>query len=441
MIPNFKKFISDLIKTSFVKDVGILQIERGIYILLGIANSVVLARVLGPESYGLYGLIFAFVGLVGIFMGWGAHYATLTLLTEAYNNKDKQEILNVLTYFMVITILSIIIVGILAVIFSPFFTRLLYNNNQVGNWSRLVLISGFLAIFYSLFAVVLQSIRRIRELATIEVVNKFFYVALPILLVFMGWRLSGVAWGYILSAVILSIISIVMYNRLVKQDDLLPSLSAIFLNIKNFRIKKYFNFGFMIAINKNLARFVSLLPVMFLGMFATPQDVGFYKIAFAYISIPVMLLSPISRILDVQLPKSKTLGYEVLKSHFLKTAIYSGLIALVLIIPFVILAPYLINIFYGIEYIPSVTLVYYLSILSVASGCGVGLGSFYRTVDKVSFSVVIGFLQAILMTLSIIFLVKIISPLMAVVWGTVISMVFSLPISFVIAIKILRNEE
>ncbi|MCG2701306.1 oligosaccharide flippase family protein, partial [Candidatus Parcubacteria bacterium] len=73
MISKFKDFT----KISFVQDVGILQVGKFFSILLSVSTSVVLARLLRPELYGIYGLIFAFVGLVGIFMNWGGMYAGL----------------------------------------------------------------------------------------------------------------------------------------------------------------------------------------------------------------------------------------------------------------------------------------------------------------------------------------------------------------------------
>jgi len=105
MISRFKDFI----KISFVQDVGTLETGKILSILLSAIGSIILARLLQPESYGVYGLIFAFVGLVGIFMNWGGVFASLTLLSGAYAKKDKQEVKNILTYFVKITLLAICI--------------------------------------------------------------------------------------------------------------------------------------------------------------------------------------------------------------------------------------------------------------------------------------------------------------------------------------------
>ena len=437
MISRFKDFI----KISFVQDVSILEIGKFFSILFGIASSVILARLLHPELYGVYGLIFAFVGLVGTFMSWGGDFASLTLLSEAYAKKDKQEVKNILTYFVKVTLLAICIIGILSIFLAPFLTDLLYNNSQIGNWAKIVLLAGFLTIAYSLLIIILQATRKIKELTVLEIFNKFTYTLFPIIFVLLGFGLTGIVWGHFISAFIFLVLAIFLYYFLIKKDDLLPNLSQIFSNFRKIEFKKYFNFGFLIAVDKNLGRLASLLPVIFLGIFASMQDVSYFKIALGYILIPSMILEPISRLLTVQLPKSKSYNSQILKEHFYKTALYSGLISILLAIPFVVLAPYLIKLFYGMEYIPSIQLVYYLSVLIIFSGFGVGLGAFYRTVNRMKISITINICYTISVILLIFILIKFYNPLIAIVSSLVICAILSLLFHFYIIRKIFKKYE
>ena len=418
--------LRDFIKISFVRDVGILEIGKFFSILLSVTTSVILARLLHPELYGIYGLIFAFVGLVGIFMNWGGMHAGLTLLAEAYTKKDKQEIKNILTYFTKITLLAICIIGILGIILAPFLTEILYHNSQIGHWARIVLLASFLSIIYSLLIIVLQVLREIKQLTVLETLNKFIYSLLPVAFVLLGWGLAGVVWGHFISAFIFLILSIFFYFSLIKKDEFLPSLKQIFLNFRKIKLKKYFKFGFSIAVDKNLSRLISILPVIFLGVFASMQEVGYFKIAFSYIAISSVILEPVSRILIVQLPKSKSYNLQTLKEHFYKTTLYSGSISILLVIPFIVLAPFLIKLFYGAEYIPSIQLVYYLAVLIIFSGFSVGLSAFYRTVNRMKISIIVNIIHVILMGSLIYALVGVYSPVIAVISSMVICAVLFL---------------
>jgi len=435
MILRFKNFI----KISFVQDVGILGAGKVFSVFLGAISSIILARLLQPELYGIYGLIFAFVGLVGIFMNWGGFFASLTLLSEAYVKKDKQEIKNILTYFVKITFIAICSVGIISIFLAPFLTGLIYDNSQIGNLARIVLLASFLTIIYNLLVVVLQATRKIKELTILEFFNKFIYILFPIFFVLLGFGLKGIVWGYFVSTFIFLVIAIFIYSFLIKKDEFLPSLSQIFLNFRKINFRKYFNFGFLIAVDKNLSSFMSFLPIIFLGIFASMQDVAYFKIALGYMSIPSMLLAPIARILVVQLPKSKSYDLLILKKHFYKTTFYSGLISFLLIIPFIILAPFLIKLFYGTEYIPSIQLVYYLVIFPVISGFSVGFGAFYRTVNKMMVPIIINICYALLMVSLMFIFGKIYSSLITIILSMIIPAIIFLFLNFYIIKKILKE--
>ena len=435
MILRFKDFI----KISFVQDVSILGIGKFFSIFLGVISSVVLARLLHPELYGIYGLVFSFIGLIGIFMNWGGNYASLTLLAEAYAKKDKQEIKNILTYFTEVTILAICIIGILSIIFAPFLTGLLYDNSQVGHWARIVLLAGFLTVIYSLLVIVLQITRKMKQLTILETFNRFIYILFSIIFVLLGFGLTGIVWGYFISAFIFLILSIFLYSFLFKKDDLLPSLKQIFLNFGKIEFKKYFNFGFLIAVDKNLSFLISFLPIIFLGIFASVQEVGYFKIALGYITIPLVLLGPVSRLLSIQLPKSKSYDLQIMKKHFYKTSFYSGLISILLVIPFIILAPYLIKLFYGPEYIPSIQLVYYLAILTAFSGFGVGLGPFYRTVNKMKIAIVSNIFYIALMTLLIFIFIRIYNSSIVIILSMTVCAIIFLFLHFYIIRSIFKK--
>jgi len=437
IVSGFKNFI----KISFVRDVGILQTGKFFSVFLSVIGSIALARLLQPELYGIYGLVFAFVGLVGIFTDWGGSYASLTLLAEAYAQKDKEAIKNILTYFVKITLLAIGILGILSIVFAPFLTDLIYQNSQVGQWARIILVAVFIGIFYNLLVIVLQSLRKIKKLTILESINKVAYLVFPVGLLWAGFGLAGVIWGHFISSFIFLILSFLIYSSLAQKKEYLPSFKEIFSNFGKIKINKYFKFGFLIALDKNIGRLIALLPVLILGYLTSPAEIGYFKIALGYITIPTLILGPISRLLMVQLPKSKSYGLDILKRHFFKTTLYSGAIATLMLIPFVVLAPFLINLFYGREYSPSIQLVYYLAIMTILSGLGVGISSFYRTVNRMKTSIAIISAQTVFFVFLTFFSVKIFTFLTAISLSFALSALFATILQFLIIKSIFKNYE
>lgn len=421
---------------SFVRDVGFLQISNFFSIFVGAVGSIILARLLRPETYGTYGLIFAFVGVVGIFMNWGADYAGLTLLAEAYAKKDKGEIINILAYYVKLGLIIIFSIGILGIIFSSQITKLLYHNAQIGQLGRIVLAGIVLNIIYNMLNMILQASRRIKHLVVLEVLNKFVFVFLPVIFVLLGFGLLGLVWGYFISALLFLFVSSLTLYFLSKKEELMINFKEIFLNFKKIDFKKYFRFGFSVAINSNLGTLLSLLPIIFLGAYAVSSDIAYFKIASAYIEIPLVAIGPISRLSGVQFPKSKIFGNKTLKNHFYKVSLMSGFITLLLMVLFIFCGPILIKLLYGSEYVKSINLVYWLSIFGVVSGFKIGLGPIYRTLNKMKTSIIITISQVILTVLFAFLLMKFYSSLMSVVFSLIICSIIFLFIHFY-AIKII----
>lgn len=374
--------IKEIWKRAFVRDVATLQMGSIFSTGLSFIASVIFARILGASQYGIYSLIFAFTALVGIFMDWGANYATLTIFAKAYVEKDRPQIVNILTYFLKLSLIISFTIGLLAVIFSPKISILLYHDPKIGELARIVLVTIIIRFFFSLITISLQVLRKIKYLTILENINKLFDTLIPAGLVLLNLGLLGVVLGHLISAVIFLVFSIITYSYLAKKNELLPSLKELFLNLKRVKINYYFKFGLLIAIDNNIAKLYKLLPITFLAMFVSSQEVAFYKIAFAYITIPTVLLGPVSRLLMVQLPKSNSYGLIQLKKDFTKVCLHSVIISASLVILFIILGPFLITFFYGPEFKSAIPLIYYLAIYPALSGLGIGLGAIFRTLNK-----------------------------------------------------------
>mgnify|MGYP001612969812 FL=1 len=384
----FLEKLKNLKNKKFVQDVFTLQLGAIFSTGLAFLVSVVLARILGANLYGQYSLIFAFAALLCTFTDVGEHYATITMMAESYAKKDATEIKNILTYFLKISLIIFGALGLILIVFSPYISEIMYGDFSLGQASRYVVLATLLTFGFSFYSIVLQVTRRIKNLTIFENINKIVHSLLPILLVLLGFKLWGVIFGNLLSSVIFLAISVIAYSLITKRDSMLPKIIDLFKNFKQISIRKYFNFGFLVSVDKNLAKLYSILPIIFMGYFVGNSAIAQFKIASSYILIPFTLMSPISRLLIVQLPKSKVMGFDYLKKHYYRVTLLSPLILIIVLIPFLFVAPYLVKIFYGSEFAPSVNLIYWLVPQALINSLGVGFGPIYRTINKVKYAII-----------------------------------------------------
>jgi len=426
--------LNHFIRRRFVRDTTTLQLGAIFSMGLSFLASVIFARILGPDNYGIYSLIFALTGLIGVFVGLGAGYTILTLLPEAYARKDKKEIKNILAYFFKISLIFTVLVNLIAIVFAPLISEILYDQKIIGQLARWILTASIIQVFLTFSLLVLQSTRKIKSLTVLENTQKLLYNLIPIALVLWGLGLLGIVWGRFLAEMALFAVVFLGYEMIARKDELLPSLREIFSHIFRIKIGRYIKLGLWITVDKKLSNFLGLLPITLLGMFAlSTSQVAYFKIALSYLGLSLVLVTPISRLLAVQLPKSKAYGLDILKRDFLKSSIFSGIIYLFVLLFFVMAASFLVKIFYGEDYLICVKLIYALSLSKIFAGFAVGYGTILRVLKKLNIAVISHLISLSLIILTFLILRDTLSTLRLVILIVIISNWFSffLPTYFI----------
>ncbi|MCX6796613.1 MAG: oligosaccharide flippase family protein [Candidatus Falkowbacteria bacterium] len=383
--------LKNLPKKSFLRDAFIMQIGTFFSTGMAVLASILYARILGVHGYANYALIFAFAGIVSTFMNVGSDQTVLTLMSAAYARKDKQEITDLLSYYLVITSIFAVVIGVVALLFAPLITTKLYSNANIGNMARMIIVANIVQIVWSMYVLILQIIRKIKKLTWLENINKIFMSAVPLVFVLTGFGLSGLVFGYFMVCLIFAIYALIRYNNLCFENQLLPSWQEIISNISQVASKKYtyyFKYGFLIAVDKNIGSLYSTIPFFILGTYSL-EAVAFVKIAIAYAQIPSIVLSPISRLLMVKLPQSKVISLKILRRDYLRSISGSLVITVPLAILLYLIAPIFIPLFYGNKFMPAVGLTFPFLLAAIITGMGIADGGVYRILNLMKQSIII----------------------------------------------------
>lgn len=373
---------------SFVRDTAVMQLGSGFSTFINVLASVAFARILLPEKYGIYSLVFALSGLFALFMNLGVDRATLILLADSYQKKDKKEVLNIFIYFLKISFIVSLGVGGLAIIIAPMVSTYMYGAPYIGELVRIIILANILGVFYEIVSILLQVMRKIKGYVFFDNIKNLLRILFGFALIF-SLGVFGVLVGYLLSVIASMLLALFIYTYLQRRYEVLPSYKEIIINWKTVYVKNYFKFGFLIAVNQNIGQLYSILPVLFLSLFFPAETVGYFNIAMKYVSLPLVFLSPVSQLLAVRLPQLKAEKNPLFARNFFKASVVSGMIAFLLIIPAILLAPFLVKLFYGKEYIESISVIYWLAPFTVLSGLAVGIGPLFRTLNKMKEIIII----------------------------------------------------
>ncbi|RJQ31195.1 hypothetical protein C4572_02900 [Candidatus Parcubacteria bacterium] len=430
-VQEIKTRLFFLTRKNFVKDAFVLQMAGLVSTGFSILGSIIYARALGVEGYAIYALIFTFVSIAGIFTNIGTNQTVLTLLPEAYARQDRSKILDILTYYVKVSLVISLLVGVFFVILGPYLTATLYNDSNIGKLARIIIFGEIINIFFGMYVIILQAIRRIKNLAVVENINKFVFVLIPAGLVLLGYGLGGLVYGYLFVTVGFLVFTFFSYRLIAKEDSLLPSWNEILKNM--FKLDKdvfvyHLKFGILIAIDKNLGSLYSILPISILGMYNLEQ-VAFLKIATSYAALPSVFISkPVSRLLAVQLPKSKSYSYSILKRDYLRSSVASCAITSLAALLFIVLVPFLIPYIYGKQYLPAVFFSYFLLFARMINDLGVGAGPLFRTMNLMRKSIKLNAIMVTLGTVILFYFIKNypinISIIPIAFWFSVVTLVF-----------------
>ena len=161
--------------------------------------SIVLARLLDPEGFGLFSLVFSIVLLSDMFCDLGIDSALVKYASETENDADVVWTSNILDIMITLVAFAFCVLasGPLAYYYQ--------KPIQV-----LLIVCAFYLIpnCFTSFGTRLQARRKIGLLSALGVFNTLTRSILPILFVLAGWGVTGAIIGYVVSNSMASVLGI-----------------------------------------------------------------------------------------------------------------------------------------------------------------------------------------------------------------------------------------
>jgi len=308
--------------------------------LLAMAAGIIIARKLGPELRGYFGLIFFSTNLLFSF----GHLGIGTSITY-FSGKNKYPRTQILAFLIAS---SIIIGGILTVAFYLIYPKI------PGKWSDInkdIMIMGLLATpfiflqdFISRF---LLSMLKVRQRNITNLMRTSIYLVLIIiLLIIIKGKLLAAVLSYTLSTTISSLSALVIFTRDIKPD----------FRIKKDLIRDIFRYGFKAYLIDVLNFMNFRLDILLIQHFLSISQLSFYQMA----------VNISERLWYIPQSLSITLFPTLLSQEESKSALtekvcrHNLLIMLLISIPIALFGKFAINLLYGNAYLPAAPALYAL---------------------------------------------------------------------------------
>ncbi len=368
-------FLSSLLKLQ-VGSLGLTAIS--------FVASVLLARTLGPAAYGAYTLVMSAGTTIGLLRRLGQDYTATTQLAEGHGLKDRRRVRDALVFYVFMSVWTSVVVLPPAILLAPWLGETFFGSAEIGTPLRLYLVQGFWAVIPGWTVIALQASRRMGQLVVLENATSLAQAVLPVGFVLAGFGLVGVFMGQVLASLLAVGIGVVLYRRLVADDPLFPGIGALLAGVVRPGIALWqpTRIGLSIAFDKNLVSLYNLAPILLLAWFVPEDEVGQLRVALSYMAIPAVLLTPISRLLMVDLPRLRVTNPERVRPAFLRLTLLGAAASAALALPFAGVSPFAIPLLYGEAYGAAPFLTAALLLDAATLGLGIAAGPIFRTYDR-----------------------------------------------------------
>jgi len=331
------------ITKKIVKNIFSLFAGNLISAILTLILSIYIARYLGDVLFGRYSFVVAFVALFSYLLDLG--YETL-IVRDVAREKSKASfyINNIISLRVVLSVIIFIIIILLSNIL-----------NFPDNVKLLIYLFGISQILISLANVFLVTFRAFEKMeyeAGINIFTNIFRCSLGLLVLFLGYGLIGISLVFLYSAIVEFIISFLTCEK------------------KFVRTKSLFNLNFFKKTIK------TALPIFAVGIFALiyvkidtimlafmigEAVVGWYNAAYnlilAFSPVPYLFMTALLPFMAYTYVKSR----DILKNVYEKSFKLLFVFGLPITLGIFLLADKFIIIFYGENYLNSVTALRILS--------------------------------------------------------------------------------
>ncbi len=243
--------------------------------IIQLASTIIIARILSPEDYGLVAKVAILISFTNLFSDMGFSYATIQSPKLQHNQVNCLFWINVIIG---------IILGLIIYSISPYIADF-YNDNRLSS------IAKAMALTFPINGIILQHKAllsrqmKFKDLAIMQLAGICVSVIVGIILALLGFGY----WTIVIMQIAIPLSSIPFSFLLCEWRPSIPS------NFKN--MKQLLNFGMGVT-GYDIVNYISRsLDRLLIGKFDTTHNLGLYDKAYNLMMLPILQIrTPINRI-------------------------------------------------------------------------------------------------------------------------------------------------
>lgn len=306
-------------------------------LLLALFTSIVLARLLDKEYWGIFASAIAVVTIFSSLADLGFNHTIQYYASSLSAKKQLDKLKGYLGKLLKYKFLLILFIALIIFVFSDAISEAFHISGG-GNYFK---IASLLFIFFNFFPTldaVMMGLQWFRESTFLSSIYYFTRLVFSVALVYFGMNVEGVLLGYIVAAIIAVVI----------QFFLLRNFVSFEMETKE-SITNLFSFGFLIGVAGIAMTITIWTDSIMIGIFLGATYVGVYKIAISVSTAAAGFIGTMNRVVFPVFAATEAKKGESVEdlNRIIK---YGGFFAIPAVFGLAIAGEAVVNIFYGIQY-------------------------------------------------------------------------------------------
>ncbi len=258
---------------SITKNAGIGALGIIFMNVMAFVNNVVITRILGADSYGLFVLATNIFTFIAIFPQLGFNSTIIRYVSYYTGKGEDAKAKGTILFGLKILVIASLIVLVVSVSTSHLIAEYIFERPELTPLLKILLLSLPFSVIAMLFFSALNGLKLIKyQVIAANILNPFIFFLLIIIVFWAGFRLTGLIW----IMVVMGAVSV--------------ALSYYFLNKKYFKYKKklkpevekgeLLRFATPIYLNQFLNSAIKFAPIFIIGYYLSNKDIGIFNVGF-----------------------------------------------------------------------------------------------------------------------------------------------------------------
>jgi O-antigen/teichoic acid export membrane protein len=336
-----------------LRNAGWLLGARAINVPLALLETILLARMLGPDRYGTLAVVMATVAVLQRIFSFRMSEFVIKYLTDALEQEQLERGAATLKVAFLAEGLSSLVACGVAVLSAPFLARHFLAPDQPSTLIQLFALWAITNCIAESSTGILQVFNQFRFLAIANVTRKTLLVVALTGLFFSSGGVSEILVAYLVANLIANS---VLYTGVLRQVGLRLGHDwwrAGFSEIRRMW-KEMRHFALTTHLGATLSVIVRDADVLWLGFFRPEAEVGYFKLAGSLLKAPFAAGSPMTKALAPEVTRIVAQGNRFRLVGFLRrTTVFSAAWVVPISIVTAFVAPFVIRNFHGEQFLPA----------------------------------------------------------------------------------------